>query len=70
MVHIDKIVFHTEFLQDDIYLTTFTIEMSRIGTMLDTSISFLLVVVLFVISMIFFAVISGSWLDLKSFVPT
>ena len=26
MFHIDKIVFHTEFLQNIIYLTTFTIQ--------------------------------------------
>ena len=70
VVHLDKIVFHTEFLQNVIYLTTFTIQMSRLGTMLDTGISFLLVVLFFAISMIFFAVASGSWLDLKPFVPT
>ena len=43
---------------------------SRRGTMLDTRLSLLLVVLVFATSIIFFAIVSESWLDLKSFQPT
>ena len=48
----------------------FSFEFSRLETIPNISISFLLFLAFLAISIMLFSIVCGSWLDLKSFVPT
>ena len=66
MIHIDKIVSHTKYLPDNLYHLNYGVK----GNIIEINTLFISVLLLFETSKIFLIMVSGSWLDLKSFVPT
>ena len=66
MIHIDKIVSHTKYLPDNLYHLNYGVK----GIIIEINTLFVSVLLLFETSKIVLTMVSGSWLDLESFVPT